>query len=227
MTQQRIKLIRTYLERLHGGVTEEMETSISGRAFTVCPGVFSPENTFASEFLSNHLLVRPGDSVLDIGTGIGVQAVFAGLKQAGRVIATDINPQAAACTDINIKKFGLDAIVSTRQGDLFETVPNDRFDLIIWNAPYLPDESRSVAEMSWNSGRRHSVVSRFLAEVRDYLTERGRVQILFSSIGDLNWFIEKAEDCGFNVDILASLTAGWEHLVIFILVPSTLEVSDS
>jgi ribosomal protein L11 methyltransferase len=40
-------------------------------------------------------IVRPGDAVLDVGTGSGILAMAAKLLGAGRVVACDIDPEAA------------------------------------------------------------------------------------------------------------------------------------
>jgi ribosomal protein L11 methyltransferase len=40
-------------------------------------------------------IIRPGDSVLDVGTGSGILSIAAKLLGAGRVVACDVDPEAA------------------------------------------------------------------------------------------------------------------------------------
>ena len=63
------------------------------------------------------------------------------------VIATDINPHALQCAIKNIignKAFNMEL----REGDLFEPVANDKFDLILFNTPYLPSSMEKKLMMS-------------------------------------------------------------------------------
>ncbi|HJJ74513.1 MAG TPA: 50S ribosomal protein L11 methyltransferase, partial [Methanocorpusculum sp.] len=73
--------------------------------------------------------VKPEDSVIEIGTGSGAVA-GAVQKVAPKTLGVDINPHAVShAREVN----GVDAIRS----DLFSAVCG-RFDLILFNAPYLP-----------------------------------------------------------------------------------------
>src|ERR1051325_2113139 len=80
---------------------------IYDRNLIVAPGVFTPSyrniiSTKAPELLAANLKVPAGARVLDMGTGTGIQGIFAA-DRASQVIATDINPQAVTCTRENVR----------------------------------------------------------------------------------------------------------------------------
>jgi release factor glutamine methyltransferase len=147
-----------------------------GEQLDLLPNVYEPsEDTF---LLIDAALdvVRPTDSVLDVGTGCGLIAKIV-TRLAQSVTATDINPQAVANATIN----GVEAI----QGDLFCNL-NRRFDLIIFNPPYLPTDTDVPCDwltQAWDGGSAgREVIMRFIAQVNRYLTNQGRVLMTISSI---------------------------------------------
>ena len=75
---------------------------------------------------------RPQDwrqSTLDLGAGCGVQAIVAA-ENSGTVIATDINPRAAAIGAFNAALNGV-SNVEFRTGEWLDPVKSDKFDLIV------------------------------------------------------------------------------------------------
>ena len=142
----------------------------------VLPDVYQPcDDTYLlMESALNE--VRPTDSVLEIGTGCGVIAKRIA-ERARCVIATDKNPRAVE----NAKLNGVEAIM----GDLFADL-DSQFDLIIFNPPYLPsgrDVPSDWQTHAWDGGPSgREVIVRFLSQVGNYLTQKGRVLLVISSI---------------------------------------------
>lgn len=74
-------------------------------------------------------------TVLDLGTGCGIQALHAS-RSADRVIATDISQRAVELARANAHLNGI-ATIEVRLGDLFEPVSGERFDRIVTNPPFV------------------------------------------------------------------------------------------
>lgn len=90
--------------------------------------------TQSTALLANFTVRRPARSVLDLGTGCGVQALLAA-AHAGHVTATDCNPRALAFARFNARLNNVEKICFI-QGDRFEPVRSRRFDLIVVNPPF-------------------------------------------------------------------------------------------
>jgi methylase of polypeptide subunit release factors len=119
--------------------------------------------------------------VLDLGTGSGVGAIFAA-RRAARVVATDINPEAVRCAQVNALVVHLDHKIETRAGDLFEPVRGERFDAILFNPPFYRGQPRDMADRAWRSP---DVFDRFLHELPAYLCPGGFALIVLSTDGDV------------------------------------------
>ena len=76
-------------------------------------------------------LVRPGDHVLDFGTGSGVLACAAGLLGARHVMALDIDPQAVQAARRNVSLNGL-STVTVSQAAVPPTA-GDPYDVVVAN----------------------------------------------------------------------------------------------
>jgi methylase of polypeptide subunit release factors len=74
-------------------------------------------------------------TVLDLGTGCGIQAMHA-RRSAGSVVATDISARAVAFARFSAMLNGIEGI-EFRLGDLYEPVRGQRFDRIVTNPPFV------------------------------------------------------------------------------------------
>ncbi|MCS7131477.1 MAG: class I SAM-dependent methyltransferase, partial [Hadesarchaea archaeon] len=144
------------------------------------------EDTF---FLADNLDAREGERVLELGTGCGILAILA--AEAGAdVVATDVNPAALRCARENALAHGVADRIDFRLGDLFEPVRGEKFDLVVFNPPYLPVSSgESIGGMldrAWEGGPDgRGVIDRFLEGLPEHLEEGGRALFVQSSLSDI------------------------------------------
>ncbi len=88
----------------------------------------------ASLTLARAVIREPVGSVLDIGTGCGIQALHA-FSHSRSIVATDTNPRALALAGATARLNGQHW--DLRAGSLFEPVAGEQFDLIISNPPFV------------------------------------------------------------------------------------------
>ena len=179
------------------------------------PNVYEPaEDTF---LLAENLDIQKRDEVLEIGTGTGLVAVVAAQKSK-KVTATDINEDAVKCAlknTITNRTYN----VELKIGDLFEPVKDEKFDLILFNTPYLPTEENEKFDeeinAAWDGGADgRETIDRFLEGLNNHLNEGGRVQLVQSSLSDNEKTIQKLEAIGFEAGITAREKCFFEEIVV-------------
>ena len=146
-----------------------------------------------------------------MGTGSGVGAVFAA-QWARRVVAVDINPAAVRCATINALIHGVEDKVEVLEGDLFEPVADQRFDVILFNPPYFQGQPATPFEAAlWST----DVTERFVAGLDGHLQPDGCLLLLLSSAGEEQTWLRALAQAGYQVDSLARRDAVSEILTIY------------
>jgi methylase of polypeptide subunit release factors len=177
---------------------------VHGVPILVLPSVANPKLLRTGAFFASQLegTVVPRDArVLDLGTGSGVCALFAA-RRARTVIATDINPEAVRCARVNALLNRLDSRIEARQGDLFEPVAGERFDLVLFNPPFLLGAPRTPREAAWRSP---GAARSFAAGLDVHLSPDGSALLLLSSFGDACASFEtELERHGFTLTVHAT-----------------------
>ena len=119
--------------------------------------------------------------VLDLGTGSGIQALTAvKRKDVREIVAVDINEKAIKelKTEISQKKIRK---ITIKKSDLFSNV-QDKFDTIIFNPPYLPQD-KGIEDPALYGGKHGWEISeKFFSEVNQFLVANGKILFLFSSL---------------------------------------------
>jgi release factor glutamine methyltransferase len=172
------------------------------------PDVYEPaEDSF---LLAESMEVSKGDTVLDVGTGTGILALIAAGK-AKRVLGVDLNPEAVRLARRNAKTNGV-LNVKFLESDLFSKV-SGKFNLIIFNPPYLPVMEEGLLARSWSGGECGlEVVTRFLEGVKAHLKPAGRILLIVSSLNGLSTVEGLFASHGFSSSVVALKKIPFETL---------------
>jgi release factor glutamine methyltransferase len=147
-------------------------------------------------FLFAENLEVPKDAwVLDVGTGCGILGILVAGK-GGNVLAVDLNPYAIRCAMENSTLNNARDKMVFLQADLLSAFnKNARFDLILFNAPYLPTaehETESWIGRSWAGGTNgRQAIDRFISEAPVHLKSGGRILLMQSTLANVEETLRK------------------------------------
>ena len=161
--------------------------------FNVCENVYEPaEDSF---LFAENLDVQKDERVLDVGTGCGMLGILAAGK-GGSVFAVDVNPYAVRCAKENSVLNHVRRNMTFLQADLLTALKESaKFDLILFNAPYLPaaeDETDTWIGRAWAGGiNGRQVIDRFIPQATRHLKPNGRVLLMQSTLAGVQETINK------------------------------------
>lgn len=144
--------------------------------------------------------VKPGERVLDMGTGSGVNAILAATRGAD-VVAVDVNPHAVAAARSNVERNGVADRVVVEHSDLFDAVEG-RFDLVVFDPPFRWMRPRDWAEASITD-EDYRTLTAFFATVRRHLTDDGRFLVFFGTTADVGYLEQLVEANGFDAEVVS------------------------
>ncbi|TAN39917.1 MAG: methyltransferase domain-containing protein [Candidatus Methanoperedens sp.] len=154
--------------------------------------------------------IQESERILEVGCGSGLISSVIKANTKASVIGIDINPHAAKCT----KENGIDVI----RGDLLSCIKG-RFDLIIFNPPYLPtgDGERqkgwlNVALDGGYDGRK--VIYRFLEDAGRCLVPGGKILMLVSSLSGIDEIRSQMFYLGYIVEDIRHEKYMYEQLIV-------------
>lgn len=176
--------------------------------------IYSPsdDSYLLSETLKSYLKNKHKNiKILDMGSGSGIQAQTCKDSGFKNVLCADINSEAIK----HLKKQGFNSIKS----NLFLNIDKkNKFDLIIFNPPYLPEDEKEPEDSKINTtaGKRgYEIVLKFLKQAKSHLNNNGSILLLFSSFSQPAIIKKQAEDSGYKIKEVSDKKLFFEELFVY------------
>jgi len=174
----------------------------AGFEFYVDERVLIPRSPIA-ELFENHFSpwidAENVCSILDIGTGSACLPIIAAYYFPDASIdAVDIDPQALKVGQINLEKYQLQNQITLIESDLFASLGDKTYDVIITNPPYVDAEDMAGLPMEFHHEPRHALAAgedglehmrQILVQAKRHLNPGG---ILIGEVGNSSEALEIA-----------------------------------
>lgn len=173
-----------------------------------------------SDLLARFVRMLARGNVLDMGTGSGVQA-FAAIENSKvkAVLAVDINPLAIAYvkTRIGVMRNENPRVskIAVVESDMFTALGEEKFDTIICNPPYLPNEEKDNDPALYGGVQGYEWSEKFLREAISHLAPNGQLLFLFSSLTNRERIDLELHTLGYQHEELAVLAEFFERLYVY------------
>ena len=179
----------TKIQKIQRALAETYPIRALGMSLVASDNVLPPHSQETIELFQRGLQsVKPhlprSATVLDMGCGCGCLTLLAAQEVGNlgvKIYASDLLPEAVATTRLNLLRFA-EACSDPPQihlmsaGDLFQPVSGHRFDLIIFNAPWVVSRARNRAEIAIHDEKQQTL-QRFFDDLPSYLNPSGRLLI--------------------------------------------------
>jgi release factor glutamine methyltransferase len=183
-----MKKIEDYLEFIdtRRPDTDANSEIIQDLILDIDAGVWSPSKGKSTKMFLEILENYPLDdirSVLDIGTGCGILALYLYKKGIKNITATDYMDEAINNAKKNLENNNA-CEIKLKKTDLFLGIEG-KFDLILFNAPATHPKRRQISrllEPLWS--KEENIRLRFFEHLDNFLTPNGKALLMYSKFND-------------------------------------------
>ncbi len=166
--------------------------------------------------------MNDGVKILDMGCGTGYLGIAAMRSpKVSSVCFADINPDAIECAKMNVTRNNPRNVqTSFVVSDLFSNV-SGKFDIVMFNAPYLPDPSKDEItmnkehEIALSGGKDGIELSmRFIDGLSQHIEENSMVVLVGSTASNKDKLLNHITESGFGYSVEATRKFFFEEIFV-------------
>lgn len=204
--EKRVSELAAYLEK------QPYMTELDGIQLEIAKNVFPSDFGLTSSFVGAFILKQtPKKRALDMACGSGYFAFLFKKIGCADVLGVDFNIDAINCATENEKRNPELQPIQFIHSDLFESVPQQTLDLIMFNFNYYP----SNGDFGLNADGGQQILRRFFKQVVNYIHDETVIYIPYSAfVGVEHDPKHICPEYGFTVETAATLNnENGEHYI--------------
>ena len=156
-----------------------------------------------------------------VGSGYVISNIAKKFKKKHEYFGCDINVEAIVSTLSMFKE--IKQKINLKECDLLESFDQE-FDLILFNTPYLPCEEgekyenlKLIDKAIYGGKNGYEIIEKFLKNSREFLNEKGKILLLFSSLTMKSKIDDVIVQNSFKSRMLETKNLFFEKLYVYII----------
>lgn len=193
-----------------------------GLKIKIYPGVFHPKYFFSTRVFAKFIqeLDLKNKMVCEVGAGSALLSFIAFTKGA-QVYSFDINPTAVKAIKENLQSnFKKQSDFNVSLSDLFDSVPENKFDVFFINPPYFFNDPSDEGSYAWYCGKNGEYFEKLFKQLKEYSVSSSQIFMILGDNCDLERISAIARKYNYLLTQCYEKKVKWEKNFIFSIVKS-------
>ncbi|MBA3680098.1 MAG: methyltransferase [Bacteroidetes bacterium] len=188
----------------------------------IYPGVFHPEYFFSTQVFAEFIqkLSLKDKKVCEVGAGSGLLS-FIAFSKGAKVFSFEISSKAIDGIKENLQNnFKDQKNFNVCLSDLFDQVPENKFDVFLINPPYFFSDPSNEGSYAWYCGKNGEYFEKLFTQLGNYSNTSSQIFMILADNCDRERISTIARKYDYLLNLVHEKKVKWEKNFIFNIVKS-------